>query len=602
MAPSRKNSHISDSSDSEDDAPLAKLVGPRRPGSAMSSYSNLHSKSTGNITTRSITHLPLKPLIDINELTGPKRSYTAPDENAPGFTKGPTLLSLGKMPLQSPQPPLVDSPVSASGWRPSMEDNSPLTRRDPPVKFISPPESPAKELEQYVSKDDAQTIRGRTNMMAVSRTPETSPEQRRVPITDRLTKVIQTNLASPTAPGPTTFPSSIPPGNSASSNKAGESSDESSDEEDSDSDASQQPKPKPKVEHTPMSLPRQTHAPLAMPSAHALSNAPTKAEHSPVDQELAQLLGSAVKFISRNGEASEESTDSESDDEDNEGDETSIGKNGNPPILAPIPIKERSPPPAFSVTSRPPMMRPTHTTNSSNTATSSSGTGSSEYAPRPRSATLLAESSSTSTYAPRKSFTSDDIVTQSNNSQNKSERGSPSRPPAVRQRSSTMLTGVPLSAQMPKNFRAPDKPFAGRRNSPASSTGDSSSGRAPLTPRDGSDIVVQEETKPKGHIKRRSVSFEDDLQQELKPPNRSHFKETHRSGSDAGDSSNDENRTEYKRRERRRSEAKAAIEVLGFTELYLYIDLNMPFSSEMSSTERVLSLTMMRMTCPSIRR
>ncbi len=64
-----------------------RLVGPRRPGSAMSSYSNLHSRSTGNVTTRSATHMPPKPLIDINELTGPKRSQTSPQEkNTAGLT------------------------------------------------------------------------------------------------------------------------------------------------------------------------------------------------------------------------------------------------------------------------------------------------------------------------------------------------------------------------------------------------------------------------------------------------------------------------------------------------------------------------------------
>ncbi|KAF8203849.1 hypothetical protein BJ912DRAFT_215411 [Pholiota molesta] len=84
------------------------------------------------------------------------------------------------------------------------------------------------------------------------------------------------------------------------------------------------------------------------------------------------------------------------------------------------------------------------------------------------------------------------------------------RPPAVRQRSSTMITGVPLSAQMNgRVHQPPEKPFAMRRNSPASSTGDSSSGRAPLTPRDGSDIVARQDANGgvngiRKHIKRRS--------------------------------------------------------------------------------------------------
>jgi hypothetical protein len=143
-----------------------------------------------------------------------------------------------------------------------------------------------------------------------------------------------------------------------------------------------------------------------------------------------------------------------------------------------------------------------------------------------------------------------------------------------------MVTGVPLSAQMPaKKFTVPDKqsnkPFAGgRRNSPASSTGDSSSGRAPLTPRDGSDIGIgvksprddrnskQHQPQTTRHIKRRSVSFEDDLE-DLKPPNRKLFiggSSSPRGSTDGGTTSNEEDREE-RRRERRRSEAKAAIEV-----------------------------------------
>ncbi|KAG8219314.1 hypothetical protein J3R82DRAFT_195 [Butyriboletus roseoflavus] len=104
----------------------------------------------------------------------------------------------------------------------------------------------------------------------------------------------------------------------------------------------------------------------------------------------------------------------------------------------------------------------------------------------------------------------------------------------------------------------PQRPFASNGSilgeSPAgSSTGDSSSGRAPFTPRDGSDIGVRSKDdagddvgstlKARGHAKKSSVTFED--------PQPIHGRE--RAKTDLTD--------EQRTRERRRSEAKAAIEL-----------------------------------------
>ena len=129
-----------------------------------------------------------------------------------------------------------------------------------------------------------------------------------------------------------------------------------------------------------------------------------------------------------------------------------------------------------------------------------------------------------------------------------------------------MLTGVPLKAQ---KAHIPERPFAVRRESPASSTGDSSSSRAPMTPRDGSEIGVQDRKRHEWsggasglglkhqHIKRRSVSFEED-HPDPKSPSTTHSKSKEHKTSNAA--INDEDR-ESRRKERRRSEAKAAIEV-----------------------------------------
>lgn len=124
----------------------------------------------------------------------------------------------------------------------------------------------------------------------------------------------------------------------------------------------------------------------------------------------------------------------------------------------------------------------------------------------------------------------------------------------------------------------PVKPFAVRRDSPASSTGGSSSGRAPLTPRDGSDIGVGDSSRTKEsggkkkeewssgvsglgaastksggrYGKRRSVSFDDDVKDE-------DFLGVGLGGRKSKEVLSDD--PEARRRERRRSEAKAAIEL-----------------------------------------
>ena len=112
---------------------------------------------------------------------------------------------------------------------------------------------------------------------------------------------------------------------------------------------------------------------------------------------------------------------------------------------------------------------------------------------------------------------------------------------------------------LPHGFKPslmPQRPFVSnssiRGESPAgSSTGDSSSGRAPFTPRDGSDIGVRSRgdasdvgstLKARGHAKKPSVTFED------QPTGGRERAKT--------DLTN-----EQRTRERRRSEAKAALEV-----------------------------------------
>jgi serine/arginine repetitive matrix protein 2 len=621
---------VQSDSDSEDDAPLATLLGPRRPGSAMSSYSNLHSRSTGNVTTRSITsnhRTPNKPLIDINELTrAPQRSYTSP--NTTGFTEGPTLLSQSPVlhasrALSASPPPMVESPVSTPPWQ--TNDAEPLTRTVPPLNFISPPASPAKDMFSNIpdieksSGGGGRVLSGEPNDLK----RDTSPEARRDPITDRLTRAVKKNLQP--APSPGASSSSVVTGQNGARRSASRELNPSSGDA---SDASRAPPRKNMESARAAEVQQQAQTRFRPPRSHMPFPTPSKSvdEHSPLDEELAQLLGTAVQFISRTGntppplptQGSSESSESESDEDEDE-DEDGFEKIEKETVerIAPIPIKQRSPPPSFSVTSRPPLTRREGNANAdsnSNSTTSpprseaSSASGLGGYT-RPRSSTLIATSSSSSSSKTFGYVTGESISAPPGSSQHKSAGSmgnlinfpndnsqtstSDQRPSVlkstvhVRQRSLTMVTGVPLSAQMPLSKKpisaVPNKPFnkpfnGGRRNSPASSTGDSSSGRAPITPRDGSDIGMprgdgnskqQHQQQPKKHVKRRSVSFEDDTQ-ELKPPNRKFIggSSSARGSSEGGDTSNEEDR-EVRRRERRRSEAKAAIEV-GLNHCFYY--------------------------------
>ncbi|CCM01163.1 uncharacterized protein FIBRA_03211 [Fibroporia radiculosa] len=128
----------------------------------------------------------------------------------------------------------------------------------------------------------------------------------------------------------------------------------------------------------------------------------------------------------------------------------------------------------------------------------------------------------------------------------------------------------------------PVKPFAStglRGNSPASSTGESSSGRTPITPGDGSEISFTPRDRNRGrerggaqagpppvsgaaarrtHRKSASVSFED--------PERGRGLVDHEREERAAASAEAE---ESRRKERRRSEAKAALEVRPYMCAYL---------------------------------
>ena len=294
------------------------------------------------------------------------------------------------------------------------------------------------------------------------------------------------------------------------------------------------------------------------------------------------MLGGGISLISRTGETDEEEEGDEEEDEDTD-DDTTFG--GGPPQIAPILIKKRAPPPAFSVTSRPPLRRAGDGGDVGGTRSSVFSVGSAIDDPssssrgRQRSSTLVPSVAAPPTAKPLVNGVGKKDGYRTNSSGESSDGSDESvRPPPVAKVTSSSKQ---RSNMTPPNSgpvtpgTMPMRPFAGvgvgggrrARESPASSTGDSSSGRAPATPKDGSEIEAGRRVngaKERGwgsgvsglggpggkHYKRQSVSFE-----EVTRPSGDGGV-----GGQAKSSLGDEER----RRERRRSEAKAAIEVCFF--------------------------------------
>ncbi|KAG7451748.1 uncharacterized protein BT62DRAFT_915593 [Guyanagaster necrorhizus] len=542
-------SQDSDTSDSEDDAPLASLVPPRRPGSSMSQQSNRSQSSARAI----------KPLIDINTLTGPNRRplESGPNTSAPSpaFTPGKTLVS---------------SPVSMT------PPTLPITSTSPPAPFVSPPGSPVKAA-RTLSVDPSPVVPQRT----IPVRKETAESAVREGLNERLGKVMMSSASSAASLSSATS-SSVPSGrrSTASSDRV--------------QMTPARPVQTPTLWTDPPTDPHSTIRQIG--HRRTSSDNPSVRTRSTDDNmdELARMLGGGIRLISKNGEEEgeeeeeltkkvfpgkkksfpgmraedEETTEDEMDEEDSDDQTEGRGKAAPPPesISPPIPILRRTPVPSFSVTSRPQQQKG---------AASISGVDVSQ--PRQRSSTVIPASPTTASSdipanstpvkatppplplarapPPKNTKIASASVPNVPKSAVPNSAGNNSRP-----RSSSMmpLMSIPASPKVAM-FPVPTKPFATLRESPASSTGDSSSGRAPLTPRDGSDIASTtsgRESKgeqwsggasglglgPKGHAKRRSVSFEDDAAVPGKGKNKPEDDET-------------------RRRDRRRDEAKAAIEL-----------------------------------------
>ncbi|KAJ6530674.1 hypothetical protein B0H19DRAFT_1273665 [Mycena capillaripes] len=731
-APASDSDSDSSSSDEEevdsDDAPLATLVAPRRPGSALSlssrggsqtnlspagshsnlnaagSHTNLHypsnlHNSTSNLhQPHSTSHLANstpnlhghnkrdsmsgssvasssrpgkpKPLIDIAALTAAKPQTAVQREKErgmEGFTGGGMLAAAGAV-FSAASSNVSSRSGAGSGNAPQSprESESPvLTSRSPPVgagaggglvHFPSPPGSPVKEVPPRVLTTSAPSIAPATGMGVAQRaTPmrretagslgapsthsaSTSPGSspvvgggKRDVLSERLRAVAAANnlererkvllagereKAKTTTPPPMLAPRMLAP-SSAAARKAFH-------------------------RRSSSDIVTATGRGKVWGDDAGHKDKGADADDGALGRDLAEMLGGGLALVSRNGEVTGspphspprarsmdaarllDAAPTDTEDED----EPEPKKDS----IAPIVIKQRAPPPSFSVTSR-----PAHNQTRSVSAFSELGTSGSAGV-RQRSSTLVpmstassfasysnsnsnsnshssnANSTSQSGNSNAGSSTGGSVSGSNNNSNNGNSSSSSPMRSGTRQRSSTMMplgtpspvaVAAPVSAPKPAPIAVaapapvaatpsmlvrPSRPFAAprmqHRNSPASSTGDSSSGPAPLTPRDGSDLgsgsnsnsnsVREEREKDKevgwsggvsglvpvgaagrrmqmqGH-QRRSVSFD--------------FEEDGIGGDGKGKAKAKAKpretpvQEEERRRERRRSEARAAIEL-----------------------------------------
>ncbi|TRM66242.1 hypothetical protein BD626DRAFT_628194 [Schizophyllum amplum] len=540
-AQARAKSDDSETDSSDDDAPLAALVPPRRPDSSTS-------------TTSSSAGGRPRPLLDIKELTSRPPAISRKSETDEAFTQGRTLLS--SKPASSPVRSPLRSPLTQ------------VTSSEPPAPFISPPPSPVKASHALPKNaplpppPDEKPPSSFQRMSPMRRsTAESAPsptnEKPRGTLADRLHRVVVQDAARSTSPTDTA---------SSSSSQGRYGMPEPSEHKHIGHGGI-------KRESTGTITPA-NHFRRKSSSDGRARPAPTAAETSDLDTDLMSLLGGGIRLISKEGEADDtsptlprfappiaepaptparrpfnmpvrskrvvEQTDSDeessSSSEEESDDETETHPNSRG--LAPVPIARRTPPPAFRVTSRPHANEdepPVHQRKRSST-----------LIPTP-SPIVLDSPTKPNVPQPRKSSAQSNL----------------SAAGGIRPRSTSL---TPMMAMPPSSTLVsfpPRKPFANstRTDSPASSTGDSSSGMAPVTPRDGSDVsaVTSSSNKPgsgwgsgvsglgmgtvKGkHRKSRSVSFEGDIQ-------------------DRGEELLGSKTDEQRRKERRRNEAKAAIEL-----------------------------------------
>ncbi|KIY69023.1 hypothetical protein CYLTODRAFT_489249 [Cylindrobasidium torrendii FP15055 ss-10] len=486
IPPKRQITLDSDSSDSEDDAPLARLVPPRRPGSSMS---NLSNNSTHSLASK-------KPLIDINTLvTRPPTSNLA-NKSPDGFTHGPTLLSANVTSTSSPTTKFPSPP------------SSPLMKSKPITPVDTSPHRPSPEIHTRFAPSRKTTAESSLapprNEFVASPISMRSPELSAVPGRPHMSKENSREI--------------LPP-----------------------SGIKKQPpleaRRQPSTELLQQRQPRETVGHRRTSS----DNPPPRATSTISDGEgmsdLRSMLGAGVRLISRTGESDP------SDDEPHAAPTNPApqAEHTRESSFKPIPITRREPRPGFAVTSRPQHRASSSGVSATGTISPDLTTATPSQVPTPsvRPTQRLVSGASSSATGVSSSSASSSASSASSNAR----PSRPVQPPAPRHRapSGSSFVQPPVRLQKPSGPAPTPRKSSGLPlqipvSSPASSTGGSSSGMQPSTPRDGSDIGVQDLNAPVSGQSR---------------PRRP-------SGSEAKDVRRDKEKKELARR---REEARAAIEL-----------------------------------------
>ncbi|KAL4244200.1 hypothetical protein ABKN59_010828 [Abortiporus biennis] len=580
VAPSRRKTADSDSdastsSDSEDsdDAPLAKFVIPRRPGS-----------SASNATTSSRPRAPSKPLIDITAMTTPP---------IPSLTSSPSD--------QSPSPPEKEKeektrPTHSS--KPSLGDRlarlaqnvntksienlsdvSPIGRRSLDARPMLEPERergrtpPSRSQTAPLGTLDSSTSSPLATLNISPPSPSAARKINRRSLSSPNAAVFDLTDTTPIVPTPIRE-RSPPPAFSVTSRPISTFSQSSKDALTSNQNTPQtthsspqdiaqtQPQHTHTSSSTSASTIRVVTSPPSSPPAVRLSHA----LHQPSSPAAASFMSTSSSGATLTVPGASEPILRNPPPRSSSRQSTLVPNSGAKPTDGFTGGGLLSTPAADPATHKKPEMPSYARGGMSNSPPSQTRNG------RTRSSTMEPKLEShphryAESLAPSSARKASNVETMSTKTVPTPPRISTSSvtttPPSStsRPRSST-VNHIPS----PSSGLPPPKPFATksamRGNSPASSTGDSSSGRTPLTPADGSDIghngkhggssgvsvsgssglshpasaISRKKAPGEGHRKRPSVTFDDVSDKEMR---------------------NDEER----RKERRRSEAKAAIEL-----------------------------------------
>ncbi|KAI0830872.1 hypothetical protein BC628DRAFT_909549 [Trametes gibbosa] len=548
---SPSSSSSSSSSSDSDDAPLATLMNPRRPGSAASSVPSA-------TRPRAQSRVPSKPLIDISTIAPSSPVLSQPDRPTVPAKDSPvddrkSLMNWREKEKQASPPPTT--PTHAA--KPSLNDR---------LAFLAKgAQSPS--LDSGSDKDATKQEEKEHGRHKVPARSQTQPPESTLPP--------QKSSTSPSpSPSPAAAPLRKPNGRSMSS--------PNTTFEDVKQGDARPAREAPPIVPTPI----RTRTP---PPAFAVTSRPTsqfsllsigpqgEAPHEQPWQSSSGVRGSEETARSNRARASTLLADGELTKEKGftGGGLLAIAASGG---------STSSPPGAPSQSIRSGAAPSRAGRQRASTIVSSSPAPSHSPSPSPLGSTAGARSRSRSNVrgiaqpdTPPHDLPPPRLVTRTSSP---AARGDPSSasPPTMRPLKSALKSSPQPSpvtdtgGQYPRartsslatfsSFPAPPRPFAVsnsgfglRGNSPASSTGDSSSGRTPITPVDGSDLSATAPStisaQKRGHRKSASVSF--DEPERGRPGARDRDRDAEKAeGSDPD---------ERRRRERRRSEAKAAIEL-----------------------------------------